>query len=123
MPKHSLLALIGFAESAVATVNGHRDKITAKNPFPTKGVESVQQLLKDVVTADSALKELQIQKTRKAADLRRLKRQLYDAASNLVDLGAGCCGKLTPEGRAISSVRKKLRPRRSPNTVPPKNAK
>lgn len=46
MPKHSLLALIGFAESAVATVGSHRDKITAENPFPTKGVESVRQLLK-----------------------------------------------------------------------------
>ena len=123
MPKHSLLALIGFAESAVATVGSHRDKITAENPFPTKGVETVQQLLKQVVAADSDLKELHIQATRKAADLRRLKLQLYNEASNLVDLTAAFCGKQTPEGRAITAVRKKLRPRRSPNTAPPKTAK
>ena len=123
MPKHSLLALIGFAESVVATVSGHRDKITAENPFPAKAVESVQQLLKQVVTADSDLKQLHIQMTRKAADLRRLKRQLYDASSSLVDFGSSICGKQTPEGRAIAAVRKKLRPRRSPNTSPPKTAR
>jgi len=34
MPRHSLLALIGFAESAVAAIASYRDRITAKNRFP-----------------------------------------------------------------------------------------
>ena len=116
MPKHSLNALIGFAKSTTAAANDYTDQLRKEWLNPAEKIAAVNALCEQVVAADSAAKALRLQARRKAAELARLKAELYDQTGVLVNSGARICGKHTPDGQRFITLRKKLRPRRSPQS-------
>ncbi|MBI5683772.1 MAG: hypothetical protein HZC54_01700 [Verrucomicrobia bacterium] len=120
MPKHSLVAIIGFANSAVAAVENALPRCLEKNVDPHLIVAEAKDLCAQVLAADRQVRSLLSQAKTKAAELAKLKRQLYNKSSQLVDLGIYACGKKEPAGQEFSRIRSKLRRRRSPQR-PEKN--
>jgi hypothetical protein len=120
MPKHSLVAIIGFANSAVAAVENSSARCLEKNVDPRKLVAEVKDLCAQVLAADGQARSLFSQARARSAELARLKRQLYNKSSQLVDMGIYVCGKKQPAGHEFSRLRSKLRRRRSPQR-PEKN--
>ncbi|MBI5684490.1 MAG: hypothetical protein HZC54_05390 [Verrucomicrobia bacterium] len=114
MPKHSLVAIIGFANSALAAVENALPRCVEKNVTPHIIAGEVKDLCAQVLATDGQARSLFSQARAKAAELATLKRQLYNKSSQLVDLGMLVCGKKQPAGREFSKLRSKLRRRRSP---------
>ena len=114
MPKHSLIALIGFAKSAAAAATTYTDQFLAESANPEDRIATVNALCDQVVATDREARALQTQAKAKVTELRRLKRELYNQTSSLVDMGVVFCGKRTPQGQEFATLRTKLRRRRSP---------
>ena len=91
MPKHSLIALIGFAKSAAAAATTYTDQFLAESANPEDRIATVNALCDQVVATE-----------------------LYNQTSSLVDMGVVFCGKRTPQGQEFATLRTKLRRRRSP---------
>ena len=119
MPKHSLVAIIGFANSAVAAVENSLARCLEKSVDPRKLAAEVKDLCAQVLAADGQARNLFSQARAKTAELARLKRHLYNKSSQLVDIGMLVCGKKEPAGREFSKLRSKLRRRRSPQRADP----
>ncbi|MCX6901740.1 MAG: hypothetical protein NT105_23925 [Verrucomicrobia bacterium] len=114
MPKHSLVAIIGFANSTVAAVENALPQCLEKSVDPRIIAAEVKDLCAQVLATDGQVRNLLSQARTKAAELAKLKRQLYNKSSQLVDMGILVCGKKQPAGHEFSKLRSKLRRRRSP---------
>ena len=123
MPKHSLIALVGFARSTAAAATTYTDQMLAEHADPRNTIAEINALSDKVVATDREVRALQTQAKAKVAELRRLKRELYNKTSSLVDLGSAVCGgRWTPQGQEFAALRKKLRRRRSPQRPTPSSA-
>ena len=114
MPKHSINALLGFGRNLAASVTRNHELFLAKGADTGPRVTEIEQLAKQLLAADQDAKKYSILSRQRAADARRLKNELYNAASNLVEIGSGLAGKHTTIGQEIRKHRKVLRRRRSP---------
>lgn len=119
MPKHSLVAIIGFANSALAAVESARPRCLENHVDPRIIAGEVRDLCAQVIETHRQIRSLLSQVRAKSAELAKLKRQLYNKSSQLVDIGMFVCGKKEPAGREFSRLRSKLRRRRSPQRPAP----
>ena len=114
MPKHSINALPGFGRNLSASVTRHHELLLTNGADTRRRVAELEQLAEQILAADQESKKYRILSREKAAEARRLKKEFYAAASNLVDMAAGLAGKHTPVGQEIRRHRQTLRRRRSP---------
>ena len=119
MPKHSINALIGFTTSTTAAAKRQHQALLAKGCDHRERIATLEELCGQMIAADQEAKSLRARAKDKAAEARRLKKAVYAATSELVDLSAGFLGRSTGAGQELRRYRKTLRRRRSPRRTPP----